>query len=711
MLMLMPLSLCAQRKDVKLSPWLRQIVRQQQPEHGTRAKAPVHDDRTVIAFIRITADADELLASHHSRSLARFGDIHIASIPLSQLRPLALDRRVLRIEASPSHHLTLDSMAHHLNATAAYTGQGLPQAYSGQGVVMGIMDVGFDLTHPTFYSRDTTRYRISRFWDQLSQDTVGSPFPVGRDYVTRQQILSLGHSRDGFLQSHGTHTTGIAAGSGYDSPYRGMAPDADICLVANAVSDDLPLIDSADVYKYTYATDALGFKYIYDYAQSVGHPCVISFSEGSPQDFWGYDQLYYAILDSLTGPGRILVAAAGNEGHHLSWIHKPRTQHRAGIFAYNGSPTMVQTLKSADDFTIRLVAYNDQPDTLVIDTRAVCLSPDSTLSAQLPPYVVVAEAYPSCYDSTETCYDITVKGERSVGMQPALSIEMIGDDADVELWKQSGRLTTNSLNPLLCDAETTHNIHSPSSAPCVISVGQNSYREYIVNYRGDSLSYWFGTDGVLIAPSSRGPTMDGRIKPDCVAPGNNIISAWSSFELQEHPNSSPHDWDVVRFPFQGRTYAWTSNSGTSMSAPAVGGAIALWLQACPTLSPSDVMGLLSRTCRHYDPQLSYPNNDYGYGEIDVYAGLLDLLGLSSIADLPRTHSTARFSVSGRQLCITLPEAPPSPLSLCLYDLSGRPVMNTALPAGTATHTILLPQLPTGVYAMKVGQTSTLIRLP
>jgi subtilisin family serine protease len=668
--------------------------------------------REVIAFIRLATDgtaAEELLAAHGCRSLAHYGTLHIASIPLEQLTPLSRQPSVLRIEASPSSRLLTDSMAVHLNATAAYTAQDLPQAYTGSGVVMGIMDVGFDLTHPTFYSRDTTRYRISRFWDQLSHDTLNSTFPVGRDYTSQSDILALGHSRDGLLLTHGTHTTGIAAGSGYDSPYQGMAPEADICLVANAVTDDLPLIDSTDVYKYTFATDALGFKYIFDYAQSVGRPCVISFSEGSPQDFWGYDQLYYAMLDSLTGPGRILVAAAGNEGHHTSWIHKPRGQLSAGTFFYSSSPQMVITLKSANDYDIRVVAYGEQSDTLILSTRQLLQQPDSTLQLPLSVYTLMAEAYPSCYDDRETCIDITIGGQPTVGITPQLSIEMTGADADVELWRQSGRLTTNSLNPLLCDGETTHNIHSPSSAPCVISVGETSYRDYIINLDGDTMSYWHGTGGVLAQPSSRGPTMDGRIKPDCVAPGNNIISSYSSYYMEANPQAADLRWDVSHFNFGGRTYAWNSNSGTSMAAPAVGGAIALWLQACPTLTPADVMGVISRTSRHYDPTLAYPNNAYGHGEIDVYAGLLDILGLSHIPAIPQHHTRARITLNGSQLSIGLPCPAATALPLSLYNLSGKPLHSATIAKGSSTCTIQLPSLPAGIYVLCIGAESTLIR--
>ena len=35
---------------------------------------------------------------------------------------------------------------------------------------MGLMDVGFDLTHPTFYNQvSRSEYRIKAFWDQLAQ--------------------------------------------------------------------------------------------------------------------------------------------------------------------------------------------------------------------------------------------------------------------------------------------------------------------------------------------------------------------------------------------------------------------------------------------------------------------------------------------------------------------------------------------------------------
>ena len=77
---------------------------------------------------------------------------------------------------------------------------------------------------------------------------------------------------------------------------------------------------------------------------------MVSFSEGSGQDFWGYDQLYYEMLDTLFGPGRIMVVAAGNQGHVKSWFSKPAGLESEGMFVWHGKPSMMLTLKSAADF-------------------------------------------------------------------------------------------------------------------------------------------------------------------------------------------------------------------------------------------------------------------------------------------------------------------------------------------------------------------------
>lgn len=700
----------------KLSPMLRRacLAPQQSRAAGSFVGAPrLAANPMVCAFIRVTSDADELFLRHHCRQLARYGSLYVALIPLDQVPAMSLDHRVVRIEAEQGRRILCDSTARVLRVAPVHQGQQLPQAFDGEGVVMGVMDIGFDLTHPTFYTRDTTDYRIRAFWDQLAADTVGSPLPVGRDYTTREQLLGLGHARDGLLQTHGTHTLGIAGGSGYDSPYQGMAPASDLVIVANAVTEDTVFIDPADRYKYTFATDALGFKYIFDQASAMGRPCVISFSEGSRQDFYGYDKLFYEMLDSLTGPGRIIVAAAGNEGLNPSWLHKPKGKPSAGTFLRAGTDEMLFTLKSATDFGLRFVAYRSQPDTLSLRASDILQAPDSTLTivrhydddhalwlsitAYPPSLFTSAESSPS----REICYDVTIGALGTVGHDPRLSFELLDSDADVEAWLITGAFMTYPQNPLLCDAEPTHNIHSPGSAPSVICVGGTVHRQGFTNLHGQWVDSDWGRVGQRGTYSSVGPTTDGRIKPDVMAPGINVISAYSSFYREQYPDSASTVYDVAHFSFGNRTYVWNACSGTSMSTPAVGGIIALWLQARPDLTPTDVMGVISRTSRRPDPALSYPNNYYGYGEIDAYAGLIDVLGLSSVEGLSARQAPVQAQVSDGRLILSFPQPLEQLLTLRLYALDGRLLFSSRQPAGSATYTFVLPRLSSGVYALQL----------
>ncbi len=703
----------------KMSPWLRQLSVQERTTAAIPASQRAQGGESVpevCAFIRLSADDAEVLQRYGSRSLAKVGNIHVARIPLNQLRPLSCDPRVVRIEARPMGQALLDTLSHCINAVPAHEGRNLPLAYTGKDVVVGVMDIGFDLTHPTFYSRDLSEYRIKALWDMLSRDTVGSTFPVGRDYVGTETLQALAHSYDGLDQAHGTHTLGIAAGSGYDSPYQGVAPEADICLVANGVGDNASLIDSALIDRFTFATDALGFKYLFDYARSVGKPCVVSFSEGSSQDFWGYDQLYYEMLDSLVGPGRILVAAAGNNGDVVSWFRKEPGLLSKGSFI-TGSSRMYCTLKSPDDFLIRFVTYGgDRNDTLLVQASDVWNSPDSFITVR-PAGVdsLQIQAYPSCYAAHEVCYDLMFYHSMKIGRDVPVSLELVGADADVEFWRGSAVLVQNALNPVLCAGEKVRNIHSPSSAPRVVCVGATTYRDSIMNKNGEWLAYWKGTPGERAPFSSVGPTMDGRIKPDIMAPGNNIVSSYSSFYLENHPDRGDIQWDVAEFGFNGRTYPWNANSGTSMSCPAVAGAIALWLQANPKLTPEDVKGIMQRTSRHPDPSLDYPNNAYGYGEIDVYRGLLDILSVDKIGEVSMNHTPSRVRFSAGLLQVELPQALDVPFRLRLFSLSGRQVFFARLSVGQSVYTVALPSLHSGIYAVQLDGSplicgSTLIRV-
>lgn len=629
------LGIIAQRpRYEKMSPFVREAMASAlATKQFTRSQS---DDRLLTAFVRVDGNAAEVLRQYGCKELARVGDISIAAIPLSKLGALSCGRQVKRIETGRRCSIQMDTTRLVVNAEKVYTGEGLSQSYTGRGVVVGVQDIGFDLTHPNFYSADMSQYRIKALWDQLSRDTIGSTLYVGRDYIGRDALLELEHPIDGETQTHGTHTAGIAAGSGVEgngvvSPYRGMACDADLVLVDNA-ADNASLIDPKDYYKFTYATDALGFKYIFDYAERMHQPCVINFSEGSSQDFHGYDQLYYELLAKLIGPGRIIVSSAGNDGARNSYIHKNIGKERAGAFIMGNEKRFSCTAKSKQTFTFRVSVYDNvaSPQIVDISTVNVCNAQDSLLTDSLlvggKKYKWRVLAYPNSYDTSETAYDFQLSSPSKLGDSPQVSLQVMGRDADIELYRMSGYMFPHSLDPVLDAGDCRYTIFSPSSSPDVICVGSTSYRTQFVNYLGEKKVYDSGQKGIRSSFSAMGPTLDGRIKPDVMAPGQNIISSYSTFFINNPKNvNASVKSDVRHFEYNGRTYAWNANAGTSMSAPVVTGAIALWLQADPTLTPADCLEIFAKTCTHYDASLSYPNNLYGYGQIDVAAGLREVL--------------------------------------------------------------------------------------
>jgi len=504
----------------KLSGFVKQIAEGEASRPAASRSTTPGVERTLTAFLKVkSAQSDSICRTYRLQRHAQLGDVAIVSIPLSTLSDLSECPEVLRIEASRPCRLTMDTTAIIVRADRLQR-QPLPASLNaslnGQGVILGIMDVGFDLTHPNFLNANDGTPRIGAFWDHLSKDTLDSTLPVGRDFTGYELVRAQQHSVDGLLETHGTHTLGIAAGSGHHSPYIGIAPEADICVVSNAVESDTVLIDSADIYKYTTAVDAMGFKYIFDYADRQHKPCVASFSEGYIiEDPTAEDSLYAEFLDSLVGPGRIIVAAAGNNG---------------------------------------------------------------------------------------------------------------------------------SSGP---------GVHAPGCFPSVICVGATAHRLGFTNYLGKYNDYAKGrTIGMRSPYSCYGPAFNGLMKPDVLAPGDNIISSYSSFYLEANPEAKDINSDVEHFDFEGRTYAWNANTGTSMSCPVVAGVIALWLQVKPDLTREEIIDIFSHTCRQPDVTLTYPNQQYGYGEIDAYRGLLYLMGEDGVKTIA-------------------PQSPDDPQPPFIYSLSGQ----------------------------------------
>jgi subtilisin family serine protease len=108
--------------------------------------------------------------------------------------------------------------------------------------------------------------------------------------------------------------------------------------------------------------------------------------------------------------------------------------------------------------------------------------------------------------------------------------------------------------------------------------------------------------------SGKGPTLDGRMKPDVVAPGEWIASA-ATGEVRAAAGLDPPPGAPIP-----ATYA--EQSGTSMAAPHVSGVIAAFLSARPEFigRPEQVKGLLMQSA-----------TDLGRERYAQGAGLVDLM--------------------------------------------------------------------------------------
>lgn len=143
------------------------------------------------------------------------------------------------------------------------------------------------------------------------------------------------------------------------------------------------------------------------------------------------------------------------------------------------------------------------------------------------------------------------------------------------------------------DGPSPRSVASPGVAPSVITVGASDDRG-TPSPDDDAVAYF----------SSRGPTPDGRPKPDVVAPGVGITSLRA-------PRSA------LAGRAAGSPPGYLTLSGTSMATPLTAGVVAQLLQAVPDATPDEVKKALTSTAR----DLGADADAQGAGLIDAAAAL------------------------------------------------------------------------------------------
>lgn len=461
----------------------------------------------------------------------------------------------------------------------------------GNGVLIGFIDTGIDYTNSIFRNLDGST-RIMGIWDQTIQD--GTP-PVNLAYGTEytkemiDQALraddpkSIVPSED--TNGHGTFVASLAAGSGEPAEqFIGAAPEASLAVVKlkpakQYLRDYYFIPDTASCYQET--DIMLGLRYLNELAARLNMPLVMCIAVGTNMGgHIGVLPLSTVIEYYGTSANRIPVIGVGNEAdqrHHYS--HPVR----------DGAPietVEIRVGENVEGFTMEL--WTEIPNVLSISL----VSPSGETTRTIPLQTTSTAILDFILDRTQVYVDYRVIVERSTSelihfrfRSPTPGIwRLIVEPIRVinglfHIWLPVKEFLSGEVYFLSPDPYYTLTNPANTSSSIVVS-------------------YYDGNTNSIALSSGRGYTRNERINPDITAPGINVKGAL------------PRGRFAVR-------------SGSSISTGITAGAAALlmeWILFQLGTSGIDSyqiksLFILGAVRPNF---MSYPNREWGYGQLNVY---------------------------------------------------------------------------------------------
>lgn len=621
------------------------------------------------------------------------------SLPLTAVEAVAALDEVESVQVGTDVRMLLDVARKETKVDDCQSTTSELGAYTGKGVVVGIVDGGFQYSHIAFTNPDGIGTRIARVWDQNAKGGKSpAKFGYGSEYATFDEMRAVNYDISSTF--HGSHVAGIAAGGDRTTSYYGVAPEAELVFVSFGSSN----VNITD-----------GIQYCFDYAESVGKPCVVNISLGShlgPHDGTSATDQAFA---AMTGPGRIIVGAAGNEGSTALHVSKDLEDGDTSLKTMIGFSEDATTKQAYVDIwgskgaplTVKAVVVDALKGKVMYESPAVASDGETDVKYTFPDgsgvVSTVQMALQKNPDNERTevllmCRATSIAENRKIGIvatsDAGTSIHMWNNATEGYFLDGGKRGWTEG------DTDCTVGELGGVSEN-VISVGSyNTKMDYTTlsgNLYGINTEL-VGGKGQLSLFSSHGPTLDGRTKPDVTAPGCLLISAtskyYASFSASTCAVKSGDDY-------------YDANMGTSMASPVVTGTVALWLQANPNLSPADVRDILNKTARHDTYTGSAEKSDrnsWGAGKLDAFEGLKLARETTGISDTQVGEQM--FSITTNRMARTVQcfFGSEGTARVTVYNALGQQLYAKQL--AVSGEKLDLKQLGNGVFVVKLQQGGT-----
>jgi subtilisin family serine protease len=510
----------------------------------------------------------------------------------------------------------------------------------GAGVLVGIIDVGgFDFAHPDFLDR-AGKTRWAAIWDQAG---TTRPAPVSRrpgdvnalgygseilaEHMNtaieaaparNMAATSLEPQSQMVVGSHGTHVASIAAGN------KGVARRALLAGVLVALRPE-DLEAASSFYDSTRIADAV--EYLLDLAARLGDgtplPLSINISLGTNGHAHDTSSAMARWIDNaLTSRGRCVAVAAGNAGQVEPSSPTDRGYVKGRIHAGGTLPAtnlrhelgwIVGEAAIADVSENELEIWYGPQDRFDVEVKPPGLpwvgpiSLGQKIRNEVLDNGTVLSVHNEAYHPANGLNRISVLLSPFFGPLADDGSRQLGPIASGE-WRV--RLTGVVVRDGRFDAWIERD--DPSRLP---GTGQQwRYPSYFApdSYTGDRMISSLACAERILSvgnadivrnaahvTSSRGPTRDGRPKPDIAADGTNVVAA-RGFD---------------------RELRWIEMTGTSMASPYVCGVAALMLRIHPGLTSPQIQGIMRSTSSPLPGQTFGWRNDTGFGVIDAAACL------------------------------------------------------------------------------------------